>query len=106
MAGHGVCVCEGNDSRTNVVSFQNEMGVESSRAPQRGIAPANLEASGRGASLTFLPNSLPLLYLSPAYSLPPPAPAPSCLSTRIDGRTAEVVDWECGNSARSQREAV
>lgn len=60
VSGRSRSVREGNDSRTKVVSFQNEMGVESSRAPQRGKAPANLQASGRGASLTFLPHSLPL----------------------------------------------
>lgn len=65
---------EGTDSRTKVVLFQNEMGVESSRAPQRGKAPANLWASVRGASLTFLPHSLPLAISHPLTHFLPPSP--------------------------------
>lgn len=74
VSGRSWSAREGNDSRTKVVSFQNEMGVESSRAPQRGKAPANLQASGRGASLTFLPHSLPLSLTRLLTSSPSPHP--------------------------------
>lgn len=53
VSGRPCGVREGNDSRTKVVSFQNEAGAESSRAPHGGKAPANPWATSRGASLTF-----------------------------------------------------